>query len=221
MSPSTDHKKNLPRVPIADEHTLVAEAFRNLLAPDYEVVSTVGDGRSLVRVAAELRPDLIILDVAMPILNGLDAGPQIKELLPRVKLVYMTMNPDADLAAEAFRRGASGYLVKACAAVELVIAVREVLRGKRYISPTVAKDGFEFFLCGGEELVDERNSLTGRQRQVLQLLAEGKSTKEVGSVLKITIRTVFFHKYRIMEVLNAKSNAKLIQYAVKHHLIAA
>jgi DNA-binding NarL/FixJ family response regulator len=103
----------------------------------------------------------------------------------------------------------------------LVIAVREVLRGKRYISPTVAKDGFEFFLCGGEELVDERNSLTGRQRQVLQLLAEGKSTKEVGSVLKITIRTVFFHKYRIMEVLNAKSNAKLIQYAVKHHLIAA
>jgi DNA-binding NarL/FixJ family response regulator len=221
MSPSTDHKKNLPRVLIADEHTLVAEAFRNLLAPDYEVVSTVGDGRSLVRVAAELRPDLIILDVAMPILNGLDAGPQIKELLPRVKLVYMTMNPDADLAAEAFRRGASGYLVKACAAVELVIAVREVLRGKRYISPTVAKDGFEFFLCGGEELVDERNSLTGRQRQVLQLLAEGKSTKEVGSVLKITIRTVFFHKYRIMEVLNAKSNAKLIQYAVKHHLIAA
>jgi DNA-binding NarL/FixJ family response regulator len=120
MSPSTDHKKNLPRVLIADEHTLVAEAFRNLLAPDYEVVSTVGDGRSLVRVAAELRPDLIILDVAMPILNGLDAGPQIKELLPRVKLVYMTMNPDADLAAEAFRRGASGYLVKACAAVELV-----------------------------------------------------------------------------------------------------
>jgi len=135
-------------------------------------------------------------------------------------LVYVTMNPDADLAAEAFRRGASGYVVKACAASELAIAVRDVLRGKCYLSPAVAKDRL-FLLRPGEELVDEGHRLTERQRQVLQLLAEGKSMKEVGSVLKITIRTVFFHKYRIMEVLNAKSNARLIQYAVKHHLIAA
>ena len=130
MPPRNDYKEKSSRILIADDHTLVAEAFKNLLDTDYEIVGTVGDGRSLVRVAAELRPDLIVLDVAMPILNGLEAGQQIKELLPRVKLVYVTMNLDADLAAEAFRRGASGYLAKSCAAAELVIAVQEGAAGQ-------------------------------------------------------------------------------------------
>lgn len=214
-------RRNLPRILIGDDHVLVAEAFKKLLDTDYEVVGTVGDGRSLVRVAAELRPDLIIIDVAMPILNGLDAGQQIRELLPSVKLVYVTMNSDADVAAEAFRRGASAYLVKTCAASELVIAVREVLRHKSYLSPTIAKGTVDFLRRQGKELVEEGKRLTPRQREVLQLLAEGKSMKEVASALNISTRTVAFHKYRIMEVLNAKSNAELVQSAVRQHLIAA
>jgi len=206
---------------IADDHTLVAEACKKLLESDYEVVATVSDGRALVRAAVELRPQLIIVDVAMPLLNGLDAGQQIKELTPAVKLVYLTMNPDADLAAEAFRRGASGYLLKTCAASELAIAVREVLKGKSYLSPMIAKDTVDFLLRQDKKMIDEADRLTERQREVLQLLAEGKCMKEVAAVLNITTRTVAFHKYRIMEVLDAKSSAELVQYAMRNHLIAA
>jgi len=214
-------RRNLPRILIADDHTLVAEACKKLLESDYEIVATVGDGRTLVRAAAELRPQLIIVDVSMPLLNGLDAGQQIKELMPSVKLVYITMNHDADLAAEAFRRGASGYLLKTCAASELTIAVREVLRGKSYLSPMIAKDTVDFLLRQDKTLVEEGQKLTERQREVLQLLAEGKCMKEVAGVLNVTTRTVAFHKYRIMEVLNVKSNAELVQYAIRQHLIAA
>jgi DNA-binding NarL/FixJ family response regulator len=214
-------RRNLPRILIADDHTLVAEACQKLLEPDYEIVGTVSDGRALVRAAAELRPHLIIVDVAMPILNGLDAGQQVKELFPAVKLVFLTMNHDADLAAEAFRRGASGYLLKTCAASELAIAVREVLRGKSYLSPTIAKDTVDFLLRQDKKLIEEQERLTERQREVLQLLAEGKCMKEVAGVLNITTRTVAFHKYRIMEVLNARSSAELVHYAIRNHLIAA
>ena len=214
-------RRNLPRILIADDHTLVAEACKKLLESDYEVVATVSDGRALVRAAAELKPHLIIVDVSMPLLNGLDAGQQVKEFLPGVKLVFLTMNHDADLAAEAFRRGASGYLLKTCAASELAIAVREVLRGKSYLSPMIAKDTVDFLLRQDKKLVDEAHRLTERQREVLQLLAEGKCMKEVADVLNLTTRTVAFHKYRIMEVINAKSNAELVQYAIRNHLIAA
>jgi DNA-binding NarL/FixJ family response regulator len=214
-------RRNLPKILIADDHTLVAEACKKLLEGEYDVVGTVRDGRSLVRAAVELRPHLIIVDVAMPLLNGLDAGQQTKELLPGVKLVFLTMNHDADLAAEAFRRGASGYLLKTCAASELSIAVREVLRGKSYLSPLIARDTVDFLVRQDKKLVESANKLTERQREVLQLLAEGKCMKEVAGVLNVTARTVAFHKYRIMEVLNAKSNAELVQYAIRHHLIAA
>ncbi len=218
---SVTMRRNLPRVVIADDHVLVAEACRKLLESEYDIVATVSDGRALVRAATELRPQVIIVDVAMPILNGLDAGQQVKEFLPAVKLVYLTMNHDADLAAEAFRRGASGYLLKTCAASELTTAVREVLRGKSYLSPTIAKDTVDFLLRQGTKLIEEGERLTERQREVLQLLAEGKCMKEVAGVLNITTRTVAFHKYRIMEVLNAKSSAELVQYAIRNHLIAA
>jgi len=214
-------RRNLPRILIADDHTLVAEACKKLLDSEYEVVATVGDGRALVRAAVELKPHLIIVDVAMPLLNGLDAGQQVKEFLPAVKLVYLTINHDADLAAEAFRRGASGYLLKTCAASELVTAVREVLRGKSYLSPIIAKDTVDFLLRQDKRMIDEAERLTERQREVLQLLAEGKCMKEVAAVLNITTRTVAFHKYRIMELLNAKSSAELVQYAMRNHLIAA
>jgi DNA-binding NarL/FixJ family response regulator len=214
-------ERSRPRIMIADDHTLVAEACKKLLEADYDVVATVGDGRALVRVAATLKPQVIIMDVGMPLLNGLDAGQQIKQLLRSVKLVYLTMNQDADLAAEAFRRGASAYLLKTCAASELAIAVREVLKGKSYLSPVIAKDTVDFILRQGKELIEEGKRLTERQREVLQLLAEGKSMKEVANVLSLTTRTVAFHKYRIMELLNAKSNAQLVQYAIRNHVIAA
>lgn len=213
--------RNLPRILIADDHTLVAEACKKLLEADYDIVGTVSDGRALVRAAAQLRPQLIIVDVAMPVLNGLDAGQQIKELIPSVKLVFLTMNHDADLAAEAFRRGASGYLLKTCAASELAIAVREVLKGKSYLSPMIAKDTVDFLLRQDKKLIDEADRLTVRQREVLQLLAEGKCMKEVAGVLNLTTRTVAFHKYRIMEVLKARSSAELVQYAIRNHIIAA
>ena len=219
MIPSV--RRNVPRILIADDHTLVAEACRKLLEADYDVVQTVSDGRALVRAVAEFRPHLVIVDVAMPLLNGLDAAQQAKELVPSVKLIFLTMNHDADLAAEAFRRGASGYLLKTCAASELAIAVREVLRGKSYLSPMIAKDTVDFLIRQDKKFVDESDKLTERQREVLQLLAEGKCMKEVAAVLNLTTRTVAFHKYRIMEVLNVRTNAELVQYAIRNHLIAA
>jgi DNA-binding NarL/FixJ family response regulator len=212
---------NRSRVLIADDHNLVAELCKRLLETEFNVVGTVSDGRALVLAAAELKPDVVVLDIAMPILNGLDAGRQLKEMLPTIKLVYLTMNPDADLAAEAFRRGASGYLLKTCAAAEMVVSVREVLRGKAYISSALPRDTVNFLRRQDKELVKEDERLTQRQREVLQLLAEGKGMKQVGGILNMTTRTVAYHKYRMMEVLGAKSSAELVKYAVRNHMIAA
>lgn len=210
-----------PRILIADDHVLVAEACKKLLEPDYEVVGIVRDGRTLVRSAAELKPDVVLVDIGMPILNGLDAGQQIKEAAPAIKVVYLTMNSDVELAAEAFRRKTSAYILKTCAASELLVALRTVLRGGTYLSPAISKDAVGFLVRQNKELVEESERLTERQREVLQLLAEGKSMKEVASILSVATRTVAFHKYRMMEQLNLKTNAELVQYAIKHHIIAA
>jgi DNA-binding NarL/FixJ family response regulator len=212
---------NRSRILIADDHTLVAELCKKLLETEFDVAGTVADGRALVHAARELKPDVIVVDVAMPILNGLDAGRQVKEMLPAVKLVFLTMNPDIEIAAEAFRRGAHGYLLKTCAAAELVLAVRDVLRGKSYLSPALSKDTVNFLRNQDKELVNEDERLTDRQREVLQLLAEGKVMKEVSSILHMSTRTVAYHKYRMMEVLGAKSTAELVKYAIKHHIVAA
>ncbi|MGA7567364.1 MAG: response regulator transcription factor [Terriglobales bacterium] len=213
--------KNRARILIADDHTLVAELCTRLLEVEFDVIGVVSDGRAMLREASKLKPDVIVVDVAMPILNGLDAGRQMKTILPTVKLVYLTMNPDVDVAAEAFRCGASGYLVKTCAAAELITAVRTVLRGTSYISSLLSRDAVSFLRRREKKLVKEDDRLTERQREVLQLLAEGKVMKEVGSILHMTTRTVAFHKYRMMEVLGAKSNAELVKYAVRNHLVAA
>jgi len=207
------------RILIADDHTLVADLCKKLLDTEFDVVGTVGDGRALLRSAADLKPDVIVLDIAMPILNGLDAGQQVKEMLPAVKLVYLTMNPDPELAAEAFRRGASGYLLKTCAADEMVIAVRKVLRGMSYLSPQLSKENVSYLRNQSKMLLEEQERLTDRQREVLQLLAEGKVMKEVSGILNMTTRTVAFHKYRIMEILGARSNAELVRYALRNHLM--
>lgn len=210
-----------PRILIADDHMLVAELCRRLLEKDFCVVGVVGDGRALVRAASEARPDAIILDIAMPFLNGLDAGRQVKKLLPAVKLVYLTMNPDADVAAKEVARGASGYLLKTCTASEIVLAVREVLRGKTYVSKTLSMDTIDCLRREYKKLVNHEERLTDRQREVLQLLAEGKVMKEVGSILHMTISTVAYHKYRIMEILGLTSNAELVKYAIRNHMVAA
>ena len=213
--------KNRSRILIADDHNLVAEMCKRLLEAEFDVVGVVSDGRALVRVAAELRPDVVVLDIAMPILNGLDAGQRLKAMLPAVKLVYLTMNPDVEVAAEAFRRGASGYLLKTCTTSDLVLAVREVLRGKSYISKALPCDSINFLRRQDKELVQENERLTERQREVIQLLAEGKVMKEVGDLLRMAPRTVAYHKYRMMEVLGAKSNAELIKYALRNYIVAA
>jgi DNA-binding NarL/FixJ family response regulator len=212
---------NRSRILIADDHNLVAELCKRLLETEFDVVGVVSDGRALARAAGELRPDVVIVDVAMPVLNGLDAGRQVKEMLPAVKLIYLTMNPDVEVAAEAFRRGASGYLLKTCAATEMVLAVREVLRGKSYVSRALSRDTINFLRRQDQTLVQEDERLTERQREVLQLLAEGKVMKEVGGILNMSTRTVAYHKYRMMDVLGIKSNAELVKYAVRNHMVAA
>jgi DNA-binding NarL/FixJ family response regulator len=212
---------NRSRILIADDHNLVAELCKRLLEPEFEVVGVVSDGRAMVLAAGELKPDVIVVDIAMPILNGLDAGRQVKRMLPAVRLVYLTMNTDPEVAAEAFARGASGYLLKTCAAAEMVLAVREVLRSKTYLCKALSRDTIDFLRWERKTSVKEEQRLTQRQREVLQLLAEGKVMKEVSSVLHMTTRTVAYHKYRIMEVLGTKSNAELVKYAVRNHMVAA
>jgi DNA-binding NarL/FixJ family response regulator len=209
------------RILIADDHNLVAELCKRLLETEFDVVGVVNDGRALLRAAVELKPDVIVLDIAMPVLNGLDAGRQVKEMLPAVRLVYLTMNTDMEVAAEAFERGASGYLLKTCAAAEMVVAVREVLRGKSYMSQGLSRDAIDCLRWQHKKLVKEDERLTDRQREVLQLLAEGKVMKEVGDVLNMSTRTVAYHKYRMMDVLGAKSSADLVKYAVRNHMVAA
>ena len=206
-----------PRVLLADDHELVRGAFEKLLAGECTIVGHVADGRTLVGEAERLKPDVIVLDIAMPLLNGLEAGRQIKQILPNVKLVFLTMQEDSDVAAEAFRAGASAYLLKRSAPSELLTAIREVVHGRSYVTPLVTEGLVESLMT-----IDDRKpsrELTSRQREILQLLAEGRSMKEIGGELDITPRTVAFHKYRMMEQLKIKSSAELIQYAVKHHLV--
>jgi DNA-binding NarL/FixJ family response regulator len=205
------------RVLLADDHTLLLGALEKLLADECDVVGQVSDGRALVTAAEELKPDVIVLDISMPLLNGVEAARQIKQKLRNVKLVFLTMNEDADLAAEAFRAGASAYLLKRSATSELPLAIREVMQGRSYVTPLVTEGLVESLLQ--PEARKPAHELTPRQREVLQLLAEGRSMKEVASLLNLTPRTVAFHKYRMMDELKVKSTAELVQYAVKHHIV--
>jgi DNA-binding NarL/FixJ family response regulator len=205
-----------PRILMADDHLMLLEAFKALLEPDFEVVGTVTDGRALVEEFSRLHPDVVLLDVAMPLLNGLDAGRQLKAQRPSVKLIYLTMNPDPDLAGEALRLGASGYVLKSSAAQELKQAIHEALRGRSYLTPLITRDVVGSLI----QQRTSRNELTGRQREVLQLLAEGKSMKEVAAILDLTPRTVAFHKYRMMEQLRLKTSAELVRFAVQQGVVA-
>jgi DNA-binding NarL/FixJ family response regulator len=210
----------LKRIILADDHVLLLDAIKNLLEPEFEVVGTFSDGHALVEGAQCLHPDVIVLDIGMPLMNGLSAGQRLKQMMPPVKLIYLTMNMDPDLAAEAFRLGAVGYLVKNSAASELVHAIREVLRGSSYVTPLMTKDMVGSFIQNFKRR-KSAHQLTQRQKEVLQLLAEGRSMKEAAFILHVTPRTVAFHKYTMMEQLQVRSSAELIQYALKSSLTAA
>jgi len=206
-----------PRVLLADDHALLLTAYEKLLSGECQIVGQVTDGRALLAAAEDLKPDVIVLDISMPLLNGLEAARQIKQRLPDIKLVFLTMNEESDVAAEAFRAGASGYLLKRSAGSELSSAIREVMQGRSYITPLVAQGLVDALLRFNTQ--NPEPELTMRQKEVLQLLAEGRSMKEVAGVLNVAPRTVAAHKYQLMQQLNVKSTAELIQYAVKHGII--
>jgi len=208
-----------PRVLLADDHQMLVDALRRVLEPRCEVVGTVGDGRALLEAAAKLQPDIVVLDIGMPELNGLDAARQLKRTLPKVRLIFLTMNQDPYLVGEAFRAGASAFLMKQAAALELTDAIERVLKGGSYVTPSATEGLTEISLRapGSREHAPEP---TPRQREVIQLLAEGRSMKEVASALKITTRTVAAHKYGVMKLLQLKTNADLVQYAIKHRIIS-
>jgi DNA-binding NarL/FixJ family response regulator len=209
-----------PRILLADDHVLVTDALKSMLEPMYDVVGTACDGRSLLEMAERLQPDLIVVDVGMPQLNGLDATRQIKRLFPKVKVIIVTMNEDSDLVGEAFRAGASGYLLKHSAAHELLQAMQEVLKGASYLSPRITGGAVSALLRGTDAGSEKARELTPRQREVIQLLAEGRSMKEIADILTISLRTVAAHKYRVMEMLEIKTNAELYHYAVKHRIVS-
>ena len=209
----------LPRLILADDHTLVAEALRQLIAPYFDVVATVADGRALVEAALSAKPDAVVVDVAMPLLNGLEACRQLKATMPTVKLIFLTMNEDPELAAEAMRAGASGYVLKKSAGSELVQAIQAALRGRSHITAQIAQGMEDSFIRNPQGRRHPR-SLTPRQREVVQLLAEGKSMKEAANVLSVTPRTVAFHKYRVMQELGFKTNADLVQFAMKRQIVS-
>jgi len=208
-----------PRVLLADDHTLLLEAFQKLLSDTCDVVGMVSTGRDLLEAAATLRPDVVIVDVAMPLLNGIDAARQIRRRHPGMRVIFLTMNEDPDIAAEAFRVGASGYVLKRSAASELLTAIEEAMKDHAYVTPLITEDLLGSIMQSGNGSAEERPPLTSRQREILQLVAEGRSMKEVGAILNITPRTVAFHKYRLMEQLRIRTTAELIQFAVTHHIV--
>jgi len=208
-----------PRVLIADDHLLVGEALKSLLAPEFDLVGIVEDGRALLEAAGTLRPDVIVADVTMPELNGIDALVQLRQGGNRVPVVFLTMHRDVAFARRALEAGAAGFVLKHSASVELIAALHAALEGKTYLTPQLAGEVMESMRLGPAQLSDPVASLTPRQREVLQLLAEGRSAKEIAASLSISGRTVEFHKYQMMEALGLHGSAELIHFAIKHGLV--
>jgi DNA-binding NarL/FixJ family response regulator len=209
-----------PRVLLADDHTLVLEGFRRIVEQRCEVVGSVEDGRSLLDAASRLQPDLILLDISMPLLNGIDAARQLHKQLPDVKLVFVTMHADPAYVSEAFKAGASAYLLKRSAARELDQAVDAVMKGQYYVTSLLTRDLVTSLTQNSGNLFAQRQELTPRQREVLQLVAEGRTIKETAALLNISPKTVEFHKAQIMSQLNLHTTAELTKYALAHGLIS-
>jgi DNA-binding NarL/FixJ family response regulator len=204
-----------PRILIADE-PLVAETFKELIEPEYQVIQVVTDGKTMLSASVETKPDVVLMDISLP--SGFDAGPELKKILPNTKLILLATNDDPDVASKALREWSSGYLLKSAAGVELKRAIGEVLRGHSYMTPSIAQKLIDEFIHNPQQ--SRAKELTSRQRQVLQLLAEGRSMKEAAEVLNIAVRTIAFHKYRIMEDFGLKTNSDLVRFAMREHLIS-
>ena len=208
------------RILLADDHVLVAEGIQKLLEPEYELVGIVADGRSLVTAAAKLQPDIVVVDISLPLLNGLDASQQLKKINPNLKIIVLTMHSEPNFVTQAFRVGVSGYVLKQSVGSELVQAIREVVKGRTFVSPMVAQSLVDQAVnpsptgAPGEVKVGFAQTLSARQREVLQLVAEGKATKEIASILNVSVKTVEFHKTRIMKELRLRTAAELTKYAI-------
>jgi DNA-binding NarL/FixJ family response regulator len=208
------------RVLLADDHKIVVEGLSSLLKPEFDLIGTVEDGRELLKAVKKLQPDVIVVDISMPKLNGIEAVRQIKKTEPDVKVVFLTMHADVSYATSAFEAGASGYVLKHSAPEELITAIEDVIKGQTYVTPMIAGELMQSYKDGAHLQRDEASKLTTRQGEVLQLFAEGKSAKEAASILNVATRTVEFHKYRMMDNLGIKSSAKLIRYAIKHNIVS-
>lgn len=210
-----------PRLLLADDHALLLEGIRLLLEPEFELAGSVEDGQTLLAAAEKLKPDVILIDISMPVLNGIDAARQLRRIVPSAKLIFLTMHGDADYVTEAFRAGASGYLLKRSAASELITAIREVLKGHHYVSPLVTRNALELLINGSKAESKFADGLTPRQRQVLQLVAEGRTRKEIADMLNISVKTVEFHKATLSRELNLRTSADFTLYAIEHGIIAS
>jgi DNA-binding NarL/FixJ family response regulator len=209
------------RLLLADDHTLLLEGIRLMLEPEFDLVGSVEDGQALLAAAKTLKPDIILLDISMPVLNGIDAARRLRKLLPSAKLIFLTMHADPDYVGEAFRAGAMGYLLKRAAASELLTAVRAVLKGNHYVSPLVARDALKLLISPPKPAGKFSDRLTPRQREVLQLVAEGRTRKEIGNILGISVKTVEFHKGKLMRELKLQTVADFTRYAIEHGIITA
>jgi DNA-binding NarL/FixJ family response regulator len=208
------------RVLLADDHRIVIEGLKKLLDPEYDVVGAVEDGRALIAAVDKLQPHVVVADISMPHLNGIEAVRHIKEKNPQIRVVILTMHHDVQYAARAFEAGASGFVLKVSAPSELITAIGEVLKGKTYVTPTIAGELIQSYREGKESPEAVFKRLSARHREILQLVAEGHSAKEIGKILNISPRTVESHKYQIMEILNVKTGAELVQFAIKHGIIS-
>ncbi len=210
-----------PRILLADDHTMFVEALQKVLEPEFDLVGSVGDGRALLDAAPRLEPDVVLLDLSMPLLNGIDAAQQLRRLVPDAKLVFLSMHGDPTYVTEAFRAGASGYVLKRASATELIQAIRAALRGQLYLSPLLEKGVLDPSLHQRMPPASAQATLTLRQREVLQLIAEGRSLKEMAAILCVSVKTIEFHKTRIAKQLGLHTTAELTKYAVTHGLVSA
>lgn len=208
-----------PSLLLADDHTLVLDGLSRILESEFDLLGTVDNGRDLLEKAQELRPDIILLDISMPLLNGIDAARQLKKTLPGAKLIFLTMHSDAEYVSEAFRAGASGYLLKRCAASEMVTAIHEVMKDRFYMTSLITREALGPMISNSPDAGKVSVKLTIRQREVLQLVAEGHSIKQIASILKVSVKTIDFHKASIAEKLGMRTTAELTRYAIDHGLI--
>jgi DNA-binding NarL/FixJ family response regulator len=208
-----------PRLLLADDHTLLLEGIRLLLEPEFDLVGSVEDGQALLAAAKRLKPDVILLDISMPLLNGIDAARKLRKVMPSARLIFVTMHADSDYVSEAFRAGAMGYILKRAAASELILAIRAVLNGNHYVSPLVARNVRNDLISSPKTIGKFSDRLTSRQREVLQLVAEGRSRKEISAILNISVKTVEFHKRQLMQKLNLQTSADFTRYAIEHGII--